>query len=331
MKGKLRIGIAGYAGFGQALTRGFQTVDGVEIAGVFNRGEDRRRQAEADGFRTFDDYEALLAHSGLDAVAIATANAAHADQCIRAAAAGKHIFCEKPLALDLATCDQITAACRRAGVVTHLDFTMRYGAGPQRLIELVHSGRLGRVLSLWVRRCRGYGLWASGKRHHDIVHPEISGGWNLHHNVHGTDLLLHLAQDRAVEVYCRQIKSAPETPCEEIIMAIVTFAGGALGSVSDSISIQRDESLGVIGDKGSVLLQRGGDLVIRMEDGTETRWTIEEKKGLEASCQAFADACRGLGNKHIPFEEGRHSLEVLLAMNRSASEGRNVSIASTSE
>lgn len=326
MNRPLRIGIAGYAAFGQGLTKAFQSLDGVEIAGVFNRGEDRRKRAEADGFRAFADYEALLAQPGLDGVAIATANCAHAEQCIQAAAAGKHVFCEKPLALDLPTCDRIADVCRRASVVTHLDFTMRFGSGPRRMIELVHGGRLGRLLTLWVRRCRGFGLWAAGKRHNDIVHPEISGGWNIHHNVHGTDLLLHLAQDRVTEVYCKQMKSAPETPCEEIILSIVTFTGGALGYVGDSTSIQREDYLGVIGEKGSAMLQHGGDLVVKMEDGTETKEHIAPEKGLAQSCKAFVDACRGAGKGNIPFDEGRHSLEVLLAMNRSASEGRIVRI-----
>lgn len=324
MNQTLRIGLAGYAGFGQGLARVFQALDGVEIVGVFNRGEERRKQAGVDGFRTVEEFGKLLALPGLDAVVIATANLAHAEQCIAAARAGKHIFCEKPLALELETLDQIIAACRQAGVVTHLDFTMRYGAGPRALIEWVHSGRLGRLLTLWVRRCRGYGLWAAGKRHVDIVHPEVSGGWNVHHNIHGTDLLLHLAQDRAVEVYCKQARSSPESPSEELILALVTFAGGVVGYVGDSTSIQRENYFGAIGDKGSAVLNNQGDLVVKMEDGTETTQTIPSDKGLVASCRAFVEACLGKGNGNIPFEEARHSLEVLLAMNRSAAQGQIV-------
>jgi predicted dehydrogenase len=322
MKKSIRIGIVGYAKFGQGMARTFSAIDGIEIAGVFNRGAERRQQAEADGYRAFDDYAELLALPGLDGVAIATANCVHAEQCIQAAEAGKHIFCEKPLALDMESFDRVSEACRRAGVVTHLDFTMRFGGAQRKLIELAHGGRLGRTLTLWVRRCRGYGLWAAGKRHPDIVHPEISGGWNIHHNVHGTDLLLHLAQDRVVEVYCKQARSAEEVPCEEIILAIVTFAGGAIGYVGDSMSIQREDYAGIIGDKGSVVLRHGGEFVIKMENGTETKESVDEEKGLAASCRAFVDACRGTGNGNIPFEQGRHSLEVLLAMNQSASEGR---------
>jgi 1,5-anhydro-D-fructose reductase (1,5-anhydro-D-mannitol-forming) len=324
MNKTLKVGIAGYAPFGKNLANHFKAIDGVEIAGVFNRGEERRKQAEADGFQTFDDYGKLLALPGLDAVVIATANLVHAEQCMAAARAGKHVFCEKPLALDLESYDRIVSTCRSAGVITHLDFTMRFGAGTRRFAELVRGGHFGRILSLWVRRCRGYGLWAAGKRHPDIVHPEVSGGWNLHHNVHGTDMLLYLAGSRVTEVYCKQLKSAADTPCEEIILAMVTFASGALGYVGDSISIQREDYLGVIGEKGSAVVRHGGEIVIKMEDGRETTEVVPVEKGYSRACQAFTDACLGKGNGNIPFEEGRHSLEVLLAMNRSAAQGQIV-------
>jgi predicted dehydrogenase len=326
MTARLRLGIAGYAGFGQHLAATFRALPEVEIVGVYNRGEERRRAAEAHGLRAFADYDELLAQPGLQAVAIATANLAHAGQCIAAARAGKHIFCEKPLTLDLATFDAILAACETAGVITHLDFTMRFGSGSRRLIHEVHSGRLGRPLSLWVQRCRGYGLWAAGKRHPDIVHPEVSGGWNLHHNVHGTDLLLHLAREPVTEVYCKQVRSAPEAPCEELISALLTFASGAIGQVSDTISIQREEYLGVIGDRGSALLKHGGEFAVKLEDGSQTQEAIVPDKGLDAACRAFVAACLGQGRGNIPFAAGRHCLEVLLAMNRSAAEGRAVSL-----
>ena len=58
-----------------------------------------------------------------------------------------------------------------------------------------------------------------------------------------------------------------------------------------------------------------------MEDGTETTETVPPEKGLASACRAFVNACRGVGRENIPFAEGRHSLEVLLAMNRSAAEG----------
>lgn len=323
--GRLRLGIAGYGGFGRRLAEVFRDLAEVEIVGVYNRGEQRRRQAVTEGFRTFGDYGEMLA-SGVDAVAICTANTAHAEQCIAAAQAGKHVFCEKPLALDLDSCDRVVDACRRAGVITHLDMTMRYGPGNLLLCDKIRSGQLGRPLSLWVRRCRGYGLWAAGKRHPDVVDPGMSGGWNIHHNVHGTDFLLHLAGQRAVEVYSKQLRSSPEAPCSEIIVAIVTFADGAVGYVGDSTSIQREDYIGVIGERGSAMMRHGGEFVVKLEDGTETRQPEPGGKGIHDSCIAFVNACRGSGNgrPNVPFEEARHTMEVLLAMDRSATEGRSV-------
>lgn len=326
MNSKLNVGIVGYGPFGQGIGGILKSLPDVRVLGVFNRGEERRRQAAADGFQVFADYGEMLRAPGLHAVFIVTANSVHPEQCIAAAATGKHIFCEKPLALDLASYDAVLDACRRAAVITHLDFTMRFGSGTRALLDVVHSGRLGNLLTLWVRRCRGFGLWAAGKRHPDIAHPEVSGGWNIHHNVHGTDLLLHLARQKVVEVYCAQRKSSADTPCEEIILSLVTFADGAAGFVGDSTSILREDYVGVIGNQGTAVLQRDGQLVVRMEDGTETIEQVPPQKGLAASCQSFVDACLGRTPANIPFEEGRHGMEVLLAMNTSAVERRIVKL-----
>lgn len=327
MNSKLNVGIVGYGPFGQGIGGILKSLPDVRVLGVFNRGEERRRQAAADGFQVFADYGEMLSAPDLDAVAIVTANCVHAEQCIAAAVAGKHIFCEKPLALDLASYDAVLDACRRAGVVTHLDFTMRFGSATRAFLDVVHSGQLGRILTLWVRRCRGFGLWAAGKRHPDIVHPEISGGWNIHHNVHGTDLLLHLVRQKVVQVYCAQRKSNADTPCEEIILSLLTFADGAVGYVCDSTSILREDFAGVIGDKGTAVLQGDGQLIVKMEDGTETIRQVPPQKGLAASCQAFANTCLGRTAANIPFVDGRHGMEVLLAMNISASKRRIVKLA----
>lgn len=332
---KLKLGLAGYAGFGQGLAKRFSAIPDVEIIGVFNRGEERRLIAEKDGYKTFKDFKEMLKEPGLDAVAIATANIVHAEQCIDAALAGKHIFCEKPLALDIDSLNKVVGACEKAGVVTHVDFSMRYGHEAIRIKELISSGVLGRVLSLWVRRGRGFGLWSAGKRHIDIVSPKVSGGWNIHHNVHGTDLLLHFAGQPAVEVYAKMSKSAPDTPCEEIITSLVTFKDGAIGYVGDSTSIQREGYLGVIGTKGSLVcvedLNRNNKMIMKMEDGKLTEEEFVEsspmgKSGVSEACRSFTDACMGISKNNIPFREARASLDLLFAMQRSVDEGRNIKL-----
>ena len=318
---KVKLGIIGYGPFGQGVTRCFLETQQVEIVGVYNRGEEKRRLAEEHGYAAYADLADLLAVEGLQAVAVASANCVHAEQCIASAEAGKHIFAEKPLTLDLDSYDAVTAAAESAGVVTHIDFTMRYGALTSRLIEICRSGRLGRLLTLWVRRVRGYGLWSAGARHSAIEDPARSGGWNIHHNVHGTDLLMTMAGERVVEVYARNLRSAADTPTDEINVAVLTFADGAVGTVGDSTSILREGYYGAIGTAGTVLLH-ADKLTVKMEDGTQAVEEAPSEKALVASCRAFVDACLGRGTGNIPFDRGRHCLEVLLAMNRSSDEGR---------
>jgi predicted dehydrogenase len=325
---KLRLGIAGYGGFGQGLTRAMDETGAVEIVGIYNRGEENRCIAEEHGYTAYADYNKLLKINGLEAVAIASANCVHEEHCILAAQAGKHIFCEKPLTLDLDSYDRIVEAAEKAGVVTHIDYTMRYGSRIKRLVDTMHSGTIGDILTLWVRRVRGYGLWAAGKRHSAIEDPARSGGWNIHHNIHGTDLLMYMADQRVTEVYAKNLKSTPDTPTDEINLALLTFENGSVGYVSDSTSILREGYYGAIGTKGTVLVN-GTELILKMEDGTEARENMsDEGKNLVGSCQAFIDTCLGNAEAAIPFSEGRHCLEVLLAMNESSDNGEIVRIQS---
>ena len=142
----------GIVGYGHYIRTNFikhlRLCPSVHIAAVYNRGEERRRQAEADGFRTTGDYDELLAMPDVEAVLVGTANEAHKDQAIKAARAGKHILCEKPLALSLADVDAMVAAAEKAGIITHVNHSSPYGPGFIKFQALCRE-HAGRVLHFW--------------------------------------------------------------------------------------------------------------------------------------------------------------------------------------
>ncbi len=118
----VNIGIVGYGHFVRRIfLPEFSASPHIRVVGVYNRGEDRRQQAAQDGYWTTGDLNQLLAIPELEAVYIGTSNAAHKAQCIAAARAGKHVLCDKPLALTLAEVDEILSATQAAGVITHVN------------------------------------------------------------------------------------------------------------------------------------------------------------------------------------------------------------------
>lgn len=106
----------------------------------------RDRAALSLGVACLPAWTDAVASRTVDAVFICSASAAHAEQVIAAAESGKHVFCEKPLALSVADCDRAIAAARAAGVVLQVGFNRRFDANAAAMAAEVRSGRLGQLL-----------------------------------------------------------------------------------------------------------------------------------------------------------------------------------------
>jgi predicted dehydrogenase len=142
----VKIGIIGAGGVARGIhIPGFRRLEGVEVAAVCDPKEEAA--AGLGIARVFTRYEDLLA-SGVDAVVVATPNYLHPEIVMAAAAAGKHVLCEKPLALNLAQAKKMVAAVERAGVVHMTAFTFQFTPAYRYLRHLVTSGAIGRVRSV---------------------------------------------------------------------------------------------------------------------------------------------------------------------------------------
>lgn len=103
------------------------------------------------------DYREMLARSDIDAVVITTPDHCHDEHAIAALKAGKHVYCEKPLAITVDRCDAILEAWRRSGKQFMIGFNMRYMNMYQTMKELIASGEIGEVKAVWVRHFVGLG------------------------------------------------------------------------------------------------------------------------------------------------------------------------------
>jgi predicted dehydrogenase len=148
---KVRWGILSTADIGMAkVTPAIQQAANAEVVAIASRGRDRAEAAAAQlGIpNAFGSYEELLAAENIDAVYVPLPNDLHAEWTMKSAAAGKHVLCEKPLALSAAQAEEMVAACEEAGVKLAEAFMYRHHPSWVEAVRLVRSGAIGALLTV---------------------------------------------------------------------------------------------------------------------------------------------------------------------------------------
>ena len=179
----VRVAVAGLGYWGPNLARNFDRLEGAELAWLFDHSEEAlaRHGAAFPSARTTSSLDELLADDRLDAVALATPLATHAELAEHVLNAGKHCFVEKPLARTVDECERVLDAARAADRVLMVGHLLEYHPGVEMLKGLIDSGELGEVrylysnrLNLGVLRAEENALWSLGA--HDVsVIPRLAG------------------------------------------------------------------------------------------------------------------------------------------------------------
>jgi predicted dehydrogenase len=167
---KLRAGVIGCGEIGKrGHIPGFQAA-GVEVAAVCDANLARAQAVgkELNVDTAYDDYRQVLARPDIDVVSVGLPNALHAPVTIEALQAGKHVLCEKPIAVSCAQAEQMIAAAKQSGKLLSVNQHMRFDPTSMAMREAVAAGRLGHVYLTDVRMVRaqgipGYGSWFTNK------------------------------------------------------------------------------------------------------------------------------------------------------------------------
>lgn len=188
----------------------------------------------------FTDVEAMLRTIRPRLVTIATPPSTHADLCVQSMEAGAWVLCEKPLCASLAEFDLIAAAERRTGNFTSSVFQWRFGSGGQHLKQLIEQGAMGKLLvcnSLvtWYRTPEYYAVPWRGKWATEL------GGTSMGHGIHAMDFVLWLMGEWA-EVRAMIGTLDRDIEVEDVSMASVRFANGAMANMTNSCLSPRESS-----------------------------------------------------------------------------------------
>ncbi len=330
---KIGVGIVGCGGMGASLARGLGELEAAEIAGCYDAVAEKAQElAAATGSRAFATYEEMLADGAVEAVAVASPQFAHAECTVAAARAGKHVFCEKPMATTLDECDAMIAACREAGVTLMIGQVCRYHAVHGKVRELVASGEFGKPICMIVRRIGG--PWGGAYDQHWRLKRELSGGNLMEIHAHEIDFMRFVCGDVA-QVYAAggtYVDRRLDYP--DLALVVMHFASGAKGFLHSG-------QVSAIGGYGGRVDCEGGSLhfpaIWGADGGIHTCKTGGEATFLPATdipvetpvtheLRDFVDAAIRGEPAPVPGEEGRAAVEVALAAYRSIETGQAVDL-----
>ncbi len=345
-KGGYGFGIVGCGMVADFHAKAITAMKGGHLACVFSRSQkNAQRVAQASGCAAYTDYAKFLAHPGLDIVAIATPSGAHLEPVQKAARAGKHIVCEKPLEITLERIDKMIQVCKQHKVMLTGIFQRRFYEATRVFKKAVQAGRLGKITM-----ADAYIKWYRTQEYYDSGYWRGTwkldgGGAMMNQSIHTIDLLYYLAGD--VKWVCAFADRAihKRIEAEDNAVAILKFKNGALGVIQGSTSCYspggHPAEVHMCGSQGSIFMRddrfsvwefkkgRSNDKKIMQKLGAKTGGAgagaadpaaisfVEHQKNFENVVRALKTGTPPL----IDGPEGRKSVEIILAIYRSALSG----------
>jgi predicted dehydrogenase len=342
---EIGIGVIGSGSWAGHFIAGGQRHPKARVVAVCNPNiESAQRMADRHGVaNAIGDVGELLARPDIDAVAIVTPNDSHAAIAIASVAAGKHVICEKPMAMNVEEARSMKTAADEAGVVTSINFTWRHPAAAVYARHLVSQGEVGRIFH--INGCFHQG-W--------LINPSVPLIWRVRKEKTGSgclgDIGAHIV-DLAEWVTGEQITSLvadtttfiDERPLQDgsgngqvdvddAASLLVRFGNGAMGSLTSSRYVMTegmDQRLEIYGDKGVIIMDFNDQQHLRASIGrfakenqmlsipVPARFKNTHQDYLQQNVKNFIDAIDS-GEPNSPsFADGLHNQEILEAVETS--------------
>jgi xylose dehydrogenase (NAD/NADP) len=319
-KDSIRWGLLSTARISRRLIPAIRAAERNELVAVASRelGKAAEYAVRWGISRIFGSYEEMLDSDQVDAVYISLPNALHAEWAVRAAEAGKHVLCEKPLALTTAEVDRISAAAEASGVVAAEAVMYLYHPLIARLAELVQNGAVGEV-----QLVRGAFTFTLDRARDVRWQPELGGGslWDV--GSYPVSLIRRLLGEPE-EVFGWQ--RLTESGVDESFAGLLRFVGGAVGSFDAGFRHPFRVEAEVVGSKGVLRLERPyvmapkSSIVIRRGDDEEVESTSSADP-YQCEVEAIAAGVLDGAPLPVPLSSSRANVATLLALYRSAREG----------
>lgn len=304
----VRAAVVGLGWWGQHIVRRMRDSRALRVTTAVEPDPARAGFAAEHGLAHAADLAETLAMPEIDAVILATPHALHTRQVAQVAAAGKHVFCEKPLALTRAEAEASVAACRRAGVVLGIGHERRYEPAVAALRDLVRGEALGTIMHV------------EANFSHDKLAAVPEGDWRTSPTdapaagmtamgVHLTDLCLDLAGPVS-EVFAATTSRVAYPKNGDVVTVLMRFASGATATVNAILVTPLYIALKVFGSQGwaEVVNHTHPDtpgpttLTVQYRDGRREVHEFAWEDTVRAGLETFA---RAIGGAPYPFSDAQ--------------------------
>lgn len=259
--------------------------------------------------RWYSNVDELIGDEEIDAVYIATPVHLHAAQTIAAAHAGKHVLCEKPMAMNVSECEDMIAACADHGVRLGVAYYRHFYPVVKRIGEILASGEIGTPVIAQINAFEYFDPASSNPRRWLIEKAQSGGGPMFDFGCHRIEVFIHLFGS------VRRVSSLVSNTLfdrgvEDTATAVFGFATGTQGvlSVTHAASEPQD-TLNIFGSKGSLHVQALNEGALKVRVGTQERHESHPPRG-NLHAPLIEDFVKAIINKHEPRVNGAVGIEV---------------------
>lgn len=325
----IKIGIIGVGGGGSAHIGYFRAIEGCEVKKVFDiKDQSLERVYKTYGVEGTKNLDDILKDKEISVISVCVPDMFHADYCIKALDAGKHVICEKPLSNTIEDCNKIAEKVKKAGLVFAVQHQMRFLQWTKLARKLMDSGELGKIFAVeadyihdMTKRATTFDDWRMKK---ETTQNPVTGGAS-----HSIDMMRYLIGEvDEVFAYANHI-AFPDYPVEDCVMILLKFKNGVLGRNMVVIGCKRpiDFPLAVMGTKGTLKSNRLYLEDLSVKDFVDLPGYFYDHQGACInSISDFIDKVKNGGEPLVNAVEAAKSVEVCVAVIKSYKEGKPVKI-----
>lgn len=327
---KLRWGILGAARVNERLLPAIVAAPNAELVAIASRRNGaaaeilQKYAPQQQGVRTYDALEALLADTEVQAVYLPLANHEHAEWALRAIHHGKHLLCEKPMALTVTDIEALEMAACRHGVTVMEGFMYRFHPQHARVQELVSSGAIGEVRSVRT----SYSFMMRPARMYRLAESVARGGgamWDIGpYAIHSARLWF-----RHDPVAATAVAKYTETGADITTSGVLDFGDGKHARFDVSFECARRSEYEITGSKGGILChaawQNPGDVPVISwwtEDGRRTTEQLPAVDHFRLEIEHFSECVLSGTAPLLTLEDAKANCRSIVAVLQSAAHGR---------
>jgi len=334
----IKAGIVGLGWWGKTLVEAAEGSDAIRFVSATTRTmtPEIAAFAKQKGLRLIESYDGMLHHGGVEAVVLATPHSMHATQVMAAAAAGKHVYCEKPFTLTKRQAEDAVAAVRKAGVTLAVGYNRRFHPEMVKLREMIRGGELGTVLHVEATMTFPNVLFIN-PAHWRADKAETPLGGLMPMGVHAIDGMIDLCGP-VDHVFAQSFHRAAPIDADDTTSILLRMKEGPSGYLGTMTTTGPGFSFQVFGSRGWVRLEGlthvagassqerrtrlFGTCKFQPVKGEAKTWQAAAMDVSHVALEAFAKAAAGGPPYPIPLDQMVHCVAATEAIIRAAASGK---------